>query len=73
MAIVLTVSYCSASDIYVSPHGNDQNPGTKAKPFFSIKRAQQQVRKTKGATTVYLRAGIYYLTESIEFSSKDSR
>lgn len=73
IAIVLTVSYCSAADIYVSPHGNDHNPGTKEKPFFSIKRAQKQVRKSKGPVTVYLREGTYYLTEPVEFSSKDSR
>ncbi|TSJ37249.1 PDZ domain-containing protein [Mucilaginibacter corticis] len=73
LSIVLTVSYCSAADIYVSPHGNDHNPGTKAKPFLTIKRAQQQVRKIKSATTVYLRAGIYYLNEPVEFSSRDSR
>ncbi|MDB4925975.1 PDZ domain-containing protein [Mucilaginibacter sp.] len=73
VAIVMTVNYCSAADIYVSPHGNDHNTGTKAKPFFSIKRAQQQARKSKGTITVYLRGGVYYLTETVEFSSKDSR
>jgi hypothetical protein len=30
---------------YVSPAGDDQNPGTQRKPFATLQRAQQAVRK----------------------------
>ena len=31
-------------NVYVSPSGNDANPGTKAKPFATVARAQEAVR-----------------------------
>ncbi|MCK9265898.1 right-handed parallel beta-helix repeat-containing protein [bacterium] len=64
--------------IYVSLEGNDNNSGTKEKPFASIKRAQEEVRKIKsksmpkGGIAVYLRGGKYFITESISFGIEDS-
>ena len=65
-------------ELYVSPGGSDGNPGTKNKPFATIKRAQEEVRKIKangmpkGGISVYLRSGKYYITESITFGKADS-
>ena len=65
-----------AMEFYVSPDGNDSNPGTKAKPFATITRARDVVRQVKKKTrepiTVYLREGIYYLKETIVFGLEDS-
>ena len=65
--------------IYVSPNGSDNNPGTKEKPFLTVKRAQEEVRKIKSAKgmpeegiVVYLRGGKYFLSESINFGKEDS-
>ena len=64
--------------IYVSLKGRDTNPGTKARPFASIKRAQQEVRKlktdnsVKGGVIVYLRGGNYCFDEGIVFEKEDS-
>ncbi|MCK9265998.1 hypothetical protein M0P98_03830 [bacterium] len=64
--------------IYVSPKGRDTNPGTKDKPFASIKRAQQEVRKIKvgdkpqGGIKVYLRGGNYFTDEGFLFEKEDS-
>lgn len=65
--------------IYVSLQGSDTNPGTKEKPFATIKRAQEEVRrikKEKGmpeeGIVVYLRGGKYFLSESIVFEEEDS-
>ena len=64
--------------IYVSLQGNDENPGTKDRPFCSIQRAQQEVRKIKergmpeGGIAVYIRRGKYFITESISFEKEDS-
>jgi tetratricopeptide (TPR) repeat protein len=64
--------------IYVSIKGNDKNIGTKAKPFASIQRAQEEVKKIKkegmpaGGINVYLRGGKYLIDESISFGIEDS-
>jgi len=59
-----------AQPYYVAPDGNDANPGTQAKPFAGLPRAQQATRKKSG--TVFLRAGTYYLTAPLVFTAEDS-
>ena len=63
-----------ASTFFVSPVGADANPGTKAKPFATLSRAQAAVRSANGRrpVTVYLRGGTYYLAETLVFTSEDS-
>lgn len=55
---------------YVSPSGNDTNPGTLEKPFATLKRAQEAARKEPGS--VVLRGGTYYLTDKLVFTTQDS-
>lgn len=45
-----------ASTLYVSPSGNDSNPGTINKPLKTIQRAADAASP---GTTVYVRGGIY--------------
>ena len=64
-------------DFFISTAGNDANPGTKEKPFASLKRAQQAVRQriAQGLDSdvhVFLHAGVYELAEPIVFDSADS-
>jgi len=59
--------------IYVSPAGNDKNPGTHKKPVQTVARAQQRARtpeRNQGACIIFA-TGIYYLPETIVFSSED--
>ncbi len=59
---------------FVSASGNDKNPGTKEKPFATIQKARDVLRKTPHAdkpVTVYLRGGVYYLPKSVEFTAED--
>jgi len=61
--------------IYVSLRGSDANPGTKEKPFATIERAREEVRKLKGkniGVTVYLRGGRYFLDDALSFGPEDS-
>jgi hypothetical protein len=62
--------------LYVSTFGDDANPGTKEKPFATLKRAQEAVRERTRPSlegiTVFFQAGTYYLDETLSFSSKDS-
>lgn len=61
---------------YVSPDGNDNNPGTLERPFATIQRARDAVRainvNVKNDITVYLRGGKYYQDSAITFDERDS-
>ena len=50
-----------AADFFVAPAGDDANPGTEAKPFATVQRAQQAAAP---GDTVLLRGGIYRMTEA---------
>ena len=69
LMFVLTFS-SFAQPYYVAPTGDDANPGTLKKPFASLHRAQQAVRKKAG--NVFLRSGTYYLPETLTFTAQDS-
>ncbi|MBI3854538.1 MAG: right-handed parallel beta-helix repeat-containing protein [Planctomycetes bacterium] len=70
IALLLSLSLQNDPDAYVSPAGKDTNPGTKEAPFATIARARDAVR-TK-AVTVHLRAGTYFLPETLVFKPEDS-
>ncbi len=61
---------------YVSPTGNDSNPGTITEPFLTITAAQTAVRALSTSMTgnivVYLRAGVYPLSAPLTFDVQDS-
>jgi hypothetical protein len=61
---------CVAQPYYVSPSGNDANPGTLKKPFATLQRAQEAVRQKHG--DVILRGGTYYLPAPLVFTAQDS-
>lgn len=71
--------YASASlavEIYVESSGKTDAEalGTRDKPFTSLDRAQQAVRKYAGqeSVTVYLRQGVYWLGAPLTFDRRDS-
>ena len=63
-----------AASYYLAPDGNDTNPGSLAKPFATLGRAQQAARKAAGKepVTVHVRDGVYYLPETLVFDAADS-
>ena len=68
-----------AADFYVSPKGDDANPGTQSRPFATLEGAQKAVRKFRqngrpreGSVTVFLRAGDYLRTNALVLTSADS-
>ena len=64
----------NAHAFYVSPAGNDRNPGTEGQPFATLSRAQQAVRLASrtAPTFVWIREGTYYLDASLTFGPQDS-
>jgi hypothetical protein len=63
----------SQTSLYVSQTGGDSNPGTKARPFTSIKKAVTVARKIKGPVTIKLSGGSHYLSEPVIFTAEDAR
>jgi len=66
-----------SKDYYVSPEGNDGNPGTETRPLKTIGAARDKVRKLvagglKKAVNVHLRKGTYTLDKTLMFDSSDS-
>ena len=70
----LAATEMPGAKVFVAPNGNDANPGTLAKPFATLLRAQQQARKAAGreAVTVLIREGTYYLPEPLVITAADS-
>jgi hypothetical protein len=50
-----------AAEVFVSPAGSDDNPGTLDKPFATVQRAQDAVAP---GDTVHIRGGTYVMKES---------
>ena len=64
------------SGYFVSPLGDDSNPGTEEAPFLTLAHARDVLRAESGSMTedvhVYLRGGTYRLTETFVLGSEDS-
>ncbi|MCX7590808.1 MAG: right-handed parallel beta-helix repeat-containing protein, partial [Kiritimatiellae bacterium] len=67
------------ADFFVAPDGDDLNPGTRKKPFATLRRARDAVRELKlrhgglrRNVTVLVRGGTYRLTDPLVFGPADS-
>ena len=64
------------AEYYVSNNGNDSNDGTKDKPFATIERARDEVRKINSDMTgniiVHIAEGTYILDNTLNFDERDS-
>lgn len=75
--MILALSICRGAQkqaFYVSPGGEDANPGTMDKPFATLERAREAVRSSKaaGEKTVILRGGTHYLKKTFILKQEDS-
>ncbi len=78
-SVVLAWSLVSAADFYVSPAGNDANPGSESRPFATLEAARDAARKLReagslspGGLTIWLRGGDYPRTSPLELTAADS-
>ena len=53
----LTISIAAPESFYVSPQGNDGNPGTEEKPWKTIQHAADILQPGQ---TVYIHQGLYH-------------
>ncbi|MHC4201658.1 MAG: hypothetical protein ACYSU0_16860, partial [Planctomycetota bacterium] len=80
-AVCLFIMQASAraapADFHVAPAGDDANPGTRQRPFATITRARDEVRRKvagglRADITVLIRGGTYRVREPIVFGPEDS-
>lgn len=77
IVMLFSVHISVAKDFYVSPNGNNKNPGTKKQPFASIAHARDQVFEWNQTNetedvTVWIAGGEYRLSETLVFGLEDS-
>ena len=82
ICIFMSVSCVSAyaAGIWVSPNGNDANPGTQAAPKHTLASALRQARElrrlndpsVKGGIQIHIEKGTYYLDEPVFIRPEDS-
>lgn len=73
------IATLSPLNLYVATNGSDTNSGSFAEPFLTIDRARLEVRALKlldlnqgRPIFIFLRAGRYALTQTLEFTPEDS-
>ncbi|POM72876.1 Ubiquitin carboxyl-terminal hydrolase, partial [Phytophthora palmivora] len=80
-SILIISGDANSIDLYVSPDGSDSGTadGSLTKPFKTLARVQQQVQANNKLAAnsytpinVYLRAGRYELSETLDFTKDDS-
>lgn len=69
----------AAVEYYVSPTGDDSNPGGRALPFQTLERARRAIREMReanalpeGGVCVFLRQGDYVLPDGFVLGEQDS-
>ena len=77
--LILALSIQAATEIHVSPEGNDSAPGTLQQPLRTLTAAQDKVRASNSAMSddiiVFLHAGAnggyYHLDSTLHFDERD--
>jgi hypothetical protein len=83
LALVMTIFFSTtaeSAEIWVSPKGSDQNPGTAIQPKASVSAALRQARElrrlndksVKEGITIYVHGGVYALQEPVFLRPEDS-
>ncbi len=74
LLLVLSTDARSA-EFWVSPTGDDRNPGSESQPWATLARVQRMLRErdaAPGPVTVFLKAGVYYLDQPVRLGAGES-
>lgn len=79
LAVLLAVNAAARTEYFVSPSGSDSGPGSKDRPFATLERVRDEVRRLNLAgklppkgITVWLRGGDYVRADALELGPADS-
>lgn len=77
IALLALPSWLQSAELHVAPTGADTNPGTVEKPFATLERARDAVRKLKIQSPklkaeIVVRGGIYELPQTLKLDATDS-
>lgn len=76
LAISLTLALAAQAALYVSPAGDDANPGTAERPVRTLAHARDLARELipsmHGDLTIWLAGGVYRLGQPLVFGPEDS-
>ena len=79
-SLILACHAALATTLLVATNGTDTNPGTEEKPFATLERAREEIRKIRdsgrlpvGGITVEVRGGVYELARPVEWTDKGHR
>lgn len=76
--LVFAMANLSAKTLYISPTGNDLNPGTKEQPLGTLTGARDLIRQLRekkqvnDTIVVYVTSGNYFMKSPLELDSRDS-
>lgn len=71
--LLLIVNSTFSQTFYVSPNGNDNNPGTIEKPLETFKGAIESVNNSGGSGTVYFRGGYYHFDKTVVLNRENCK
>ncbi len=76
LAILPFLMAAKPAEFHVATTGNNENPGTATRPFFTLERARDAIRKSglagKTACTVWLHGGIHRRKQTFLLEEQDS-
>lgn len=80
IAVLLSTTFLTSvatadTIVHVSTDGNDDNPGTTSQPLATMEGARLRVRQLNNgdeAITVVFAAGVYFMSEPVNFDAADS-
>ena len=59
------------TQVYVSPDGNDMNPGTKEAPYATLRKAASAM-SGRGGGIIWMMGGTYRITDAVSFGAQHS-
>lgn len=69
LCLCLQLPLAAAKDVYVSPGGDDANPGTEQAPVATLKKAIEAMRDA-GPGTIWLGPGEYFMPEGVALNAR---
>lgn len=67
IALLSMTSACFAADIWVSPNGNDANPGTEIAPMATVSAALRKARELRRLNDPSVQTGIHIILKDGEY------